>query len=165
MSHPLTPQPTPKKGDSREVAEFAMELLEMRIMGGVREHGTPLQVDSGRDHYADALQEQLDGVQYLAAAWLHRERYGATFRFALGDIVRWVREVPEREDCQHWLDVPYRVVRRRHEDWMAGEHWGAQVPYATHWYSIQRCDPTGSVAEDEPIAVQECVLQLWEDKS
>ncbi len=159
MSHPLTPQPEPKRGDSREVAEFAVEMLEARIMFGCRKHGTPLQVDSGRDHLADALQEQLDGVQYLAAAWLHRERYGATFRFALGDIVRWVRETPEREDCRHWLDVPYRVVRRRYEDWP-----DRQIRHWVHWYSIQRCDPTGSVAEDEPIAVQECALQLWEDK-
>ena len=53
------------------VHDLAIDLINSRKEMGINKYGTPLQVDNGRDHLADAIEELADLLVYLIA---ERER-------------------------------------------------------------------------------------------
>ncbi len=57
--------PSPSTGD---VWKLVIADMEARREFGIAKYGTPVQVENGRDHLTDALQEALDLVVYLRAA-------------------------------------------------------------------------------------------------
>lgn len=63
------PPPTPGKLD---VTTFVIKALEQRREYGIKKYGTSLQTWNGRDPLADAMEEDLDRMQYLAQARIER---------------------------------------------------------------------------------------------
>ena len=74
------PQPPPVPTDSPSVHDAVMaqlepdspayRVIEGRKAFGFRKYGTPLQVDNGRDHLGDWLQEKGDAACYAWAAYI-----------------------------------------------------------------------------------------------
>lgn len=88
------PPPTPGR---QEVTSLVISALEKRLEYGRKKYGTALMTWNGRDPLADAMEEELDRLQYLAQARLERadllERVAALKAFArdlilfTGDLV------------------------------------------------------------------------------
>lgn len=74
----LEQQPTPE-GTGEPVWLQVYQALHARITQGERKHGRLLHTHNGRDPLADALQEQVDGLQYLVQALMEREERQASF--------------------------------------------------------------------------------------
>jgi len=78
------PQPPPVPTDSPSVHDAVMAQLEPgspayqvidgRKAFGLKEYGTPLQVDNERDHLGDWLQEKGDAAVYAWAAYIASDR-------------------------------------------------------------------------------------------
>lgn len=65
----VQPAPTPTSG--RPVWEMVIEDMHARNRFGTEKHGTPLQVDNGRDKLTDLYQEGLDKLVYMRA-WIEQ---------------------------------------------------------------------------------------------
>ena len=74
-THPQSPatavQPAPTPTSGRPVWEMVIEDMHERNRFGAEKHGTPLQVDNGRDKLIDAYQEELDKCVYMRA-WIEQ---------------------------------------------------------------------------------------------
>ena len=64
-------QPAPTQTSGRPVWEMVIEDIHARNRFGIEKHGTPLQVDNGRDKLVDAYQEELDKCVYMRA-WIEQ---------------------------------------------------------------------------------------------
>ena len=79
--------PTPSNGD---VWQLVIEDMKARREFGIAKYGVPVQVENGRDHLTDALQESLDLVVYLRAAIEKRNmehRYDLAKKVRLWDAI------------------------------------------------------------------------------
>lgn len=64
-------QPMPKEG-IEHVTTFIIEALHKRREIGIKKYGTSLMTWNGRDPLADAMEEELDRMQYLVQARMER---------------------------------------------------------------------------------------------
>lgn len=64
-------QPPPKPG-RESVTDFLIENIKKRREFGIKKYGCSLQTWNGRDPYADAIEEELDRMQYLTQARMER---------------------------------------------------------------------------------------------
>lgn len=66
------PHPAPPKPGKEDVTAFLLDAIAKRRELGLKKYGTSLQTWNGRDPLADAMEEDLDRMQYLVQA--RRER-------------------------------------------------------------------------------------------
>ncbi len=92
-------QPPPREG-KQAVTAFIRKALEEREAKGIAKYGTTLQTWNGRDPYADAIEEQLDLLQYLTQARLER-----------ADLLEQVVQL--REQCAALVDDNAKVRAER----------------------------------------------------
>jgi len=75
---PWTAQPPPVHvPGAASVQDLVIADMIERKAYGLRKHGTPLQVDNGRDALRDAYEEALDLVNYLRQEIARRDRQRA----------------------------------------------------------------------------------------
>lgn len=71
-------QQMPRQAGGEPVTPVALrlfvEMLAERERTGIAEYGRSLHTNNGRDAVVDALQEQIDGFQYLVQTKMERER-------------------------------------------------------------------------------------------
>lgn len=94
-------QPVPGVG-GKEVYREVFAALLARIRQGVERYGTLLKTNNGRDALADALQEQLDGVQYLVQAIMEREERRLDFERRVTDCANEILGFRGAEDWESW---------------------------------------------------------------
>lgn len=100
------PPPVPSTGD---VWALVIEDMRQRREFGIAKYGVPLQVENGRDHLTDALQEALDLVVYLRAAI--EQRKATDLHAALLDVFEALRLSGGRRP-----DAPYAWDRAQLAD-------------------------------------------------
>lgn len=67
-----TPEPAPTGNGDMVIFEVTDDLVARAKMG-IREYGTPLRANNGRDALNDAYQESLDMCMYLKQAIMERD--------------------------------------------------------------------------------------------
>lgn len=84
MSDLTEPQPAPVLAEqSSEVRACVQSFIEDRIEQGKEKYGVYLATWNGRNPTIDALQEAVDGLQYMVQAWMEREEMVDLLRRAL----------------------------------------------------------------------------------
>lgn len=80
-------QPPPKPG-KQDVTAFLLDAIAKRREMGLKKYGTSLQTWNGRDPLADAMEEDLDRMQYLVQARLERAEMVELLGAVLDEVER-----------------------------------------------------------------------------
>lgn len=97
-------QPPPKPG-KQDVTAFLLDAIAKRREMGLKKYGTSLQTWNGRDPLADAMEEDLDRMQYLVQARLER-----------ADMAERIAELAAALDKKQGLYLLARMIVHRIRD-------------------------------------------------